>query len=79
MTARAETVAPVSLPNRLHLIEHRDELHELAGTIERARDDLRHDLTLGAPIEGDVIRLVRDAADLLSIAARRLNPDQETT
>ena len=34
---------------------------------------------LGVPVETDTLRLIRDAADLLTIAARRLDPDQETT
>lgn len=79
MTARSEPVAPLSLPNRQHLIAHRDELREQAGSLEVSRDELRADALLGVPIDPDVLRLVRDAADLLLIAARRLNPDQETT
>lgn len=79
MTARSETVVPASVPNRQHLIEHRDELRELAGTLEVTRDEIRADALLGVPIDTDVIRLVRDAGDLLLIAARRLDPDQETT
>lgn len=79
MTARAETIAPLTVPNRMHLIEHRDELRELAGTLEVSRDEIRADALLGVPIDTDVIRLVRDAGDLLLIAAGRLDPDQETT
>lgn len=79
MTARAETVVPVSLPNRLHLIEHRDELRELAGSLEVSRDEIHADALLGMPVESDVLRMIREAGDLLLIAARRLDPDQETT
>ena len=78
MTARAESVAPVSTETRQHLATHRDELQNLIGTILTERDELRADALLGVPVEADVLRLVRDAADLLLIAARRLNPDQET-
>ena len=78
MTARAETVVPVSPITRQHFTAHRDELHELAGAIENARGELLTDAALGMPVEPDTLRLVRDAADLLNIAARRLNPDQET-
>ncbi|WP_114856461.1 hypothetical protein [Brachybacterium sp. YJGR34] len=78
MTARSETVAPLSMPNRLHLVEHRDELRELAGSLEVARDELRADALLGVPVEEDTLRLIRDAGDLLLIAARRIDPDQET-
>lgn len=80
MTSRTEAGAmPLSPESREHLRAHRDELHSLASVLERARDDLRHDLHLGVPIDTDTIRLVRDAADLLSIAARKIDPDQETT
>lgn len=79
MTARTTTAAPVSLESRQHLTAHRDELRELAGTLEVARDEIRADALLGVPIDADVIRLVRDAGDLLLIASRRLDPDQETT
>lgn len=79
MTARTETPAPLSPESRDHLRAHRDELHSLAGTLEVTRDELRADALLGAPIEADTLRLVRDAADLLTIAARRIDPDQETT
>lgn len=79
MTARSETVVPVSPLTRQHFTAHRDELHEIAGTIDNARDDLLTDAALGMPVEPDTLRLIRDAADLLTIAARRLDPDQETT
>lgn len=80
MTARTEAGAmPLSPESREHLRAHRDELHALAGTLEVTRDELRADALLGAPITTDTLRLVRDAADLLTIAARRLDPDQETT
>lgn len=55
---------PVAPESREHLRAHRDELHALAGTLEVTRDELRADALLGAPI---------------TIAARRLDPDQETT
>ena len=80
MTARTEAGAmPLAPESREHLRQHRDELHELAGVLEVTRDELRADALLGAPITLDTLRLVRDAADLLTIAARRLDPDQETT
>lgn len=79
MTARTTTAAPVSLESRQHLTAHLDELREIAGSLEVARDEIRADALLGVPIDTDVIRLVRDAGDLLLIAARRLDPDQETT
>ena len=80
MTARTEAGAMRLAPeSRQHLRAHRDELHALAGTLEVIRDELRADALLGAPITTDTLRLVRDAADLLTIAARRLDPDQETT
>ena len=66
MTARTEGAAmPLAPESREHLRAHRDEL--------------RADALLGAPITTDTLRLVRDAADLLTIAARRLDPDQETS
>lgn len=79
MTARAETVAPLSTATRQHLAEHRDELQELIGVILTEQDELRADALLGLPVESDALRLIRDAADLLTIASRRLDPDQETT
>ena len=79
MTARTTTAAPVSLESRQHLAAHRDELRELAGTLEVTRDEIRADALLGVPIESDALTLIRDAGDLLLIAARRLDPDQETT
>lgn len=79
MTARAETVVPVSPITRQHFTAHRDELHEIAGTIENARGDLLADAALGMPVEPHILRMIREAGDLLVIAARRLNPDQETT
>ena len=79
MTARAETPAPVSLESRDRLRAHRDELHALAGTLEVTRDEIRADALLGLPVESDTLRLILDAADLLTIAARRLDPDQEPT
>lgn len=80
MTARSESVAPLGIPNRVHLREHRDELRELAGSIEVSRGELHADALLGVPVESDVLTLIRDAADLLLIAARRIDPDpQETT
>lgn len=79
MTARAETVAPISTATRQHLAEHRDELQELIGVILTEQDELRADALLGLPVESDALRLIRDAADLLTIASRRLDPDQETT
>ena len=78
MTARAESVMPVSPDSRKHLAEHRSELIDLSLALTTTRDELRADALLGVPVEADVLRLVRDAADLLLIAARRLNPDQET-
>ena len=79
MTARTETPAPVSPESRDHLRAHRDELHSLAGTLEVTRDEIRADALLGLPVTLDTLRLIRDAADLLTIAARRLDPDQETS
>ena len=79
MTARAESVAPVSTETRQHLATHRDELQNLIGTILTERDELRADALLGLPVPGSALQLIRDAADLLLIASRRLDPDQETT
>lgn len=79
MTTRAESVAPVSIETRQHLATHRDELQALIGVILTERDELRADALLGLPVTLDTLRLIRDAADLLTIASRRLDPDQETT
>lgn len=80
MTARAESVMPVSTDTRQHLSTHRDELQSLIGVILTEQDELRADALLGLPVESDALRLIRDAADLLTIASRRLDPDyQETT
>lgn len=78
MTARTETVTPVSRESRLHLTEHCDELHALAGSIDQVCADLRTDMQRGMPIDPDTLRVIRDAGDLLLLAARRLDPDQET-
>jgi len=78
VTARSEGAAmPLAPESREHLRQHRDELHSLAGTLEVTRDELRADALLGAPITLDALRLVRDAADLLTIAARKIDPDQQ--
>lgn len=77
MTARTETVVPVSRESRLHLTEHRDELHALSGSIDQVRADLRTDMQRGLLIDPDTLRVIRDAGDLLLLAARRLDPDQE--
>ncbi len=77
MTARAETLMPVSQETREHLRADRAELHSIASTIDLMHADLRTDLQHGLPIDPDVLRIVRDAGDLLLLAARRLNPDQE--
>lgn len=79
MTARAESAAPVSTETRQHLATHRDELQNLIGTILTERDELRADAVLGLPVPASALLLIRDAADLLLIASRRLDPDQETT
>lgn len=79
MTARAETVAPLSTDTRQHLATHRDELQEIIGVILTERDELRADALLGLPVPISALALIRDAADLLTIASRRLDPDQETT
>lgn len=79
MTARAESVAPVSTESRQHLAAHRDELQALIGTILTERDELRADALLGLPVPTSALHLIRDAADLLLIASNRLDPDQETT
>lgn len=79
MTARAESVAPVSTETRQHLATHRDELQNLIGTILTERDELRADALLVLPVPTSALQLIRDAADLLLIASRRLDPDQETT
>lgn len=79
MTARSETVVPVSPLTRQHFTAHLDELRELAGSIEVARGDLLTDAALGMPVEPHILRMIREAGDLLLIAARRLDPDQETT
>jgi glycerol dehydrogenase-like iron-containing ADH family enzyme len=80
VTARTEGAAmPLAPESREHLRQHRDELHSLAGTLEVTRVVLRAYAVLGAPITLDTLRLVRDAADLLTIAARKIDPDQETT
>lgn len=80
MTARAETVAPISTETRQHLATHRDELQEIIGVILTEQDELRADALLGLPVPLDTLRLIRDAADLLLIASRRIDPnDQETT
>lgn len=71
MTARAEAVTPATAETRQHMIQHADELHVLAGTIEVTRDELRADMLLGYPIELSVLGLLGEAADLLTIAARR--------
>lgn len=77
MTARTETVTPVSAESRRHLTEHRDELHALSGSIDQVCADLRTDMQRGMPIDPDTLRVIREAADLLLLAARRLDPDQE--
>lgn len=79
MTARAETVAPISTETRQHLATHRDELQEIIGVILTERDELRADALLGLPVPTSTLQLIRDAADLLLIASRRLDPDQEVT
>lgn len=80
MTARTEGAAmPLAPESREHLRAHRDELHEIAGTLEVTRDELRADALLGAPIDPRVGLLVTLAAEVLTIAARRIDPDQETT
>ena len=79
MTARAESAMPVSTETRQHLATHRDELQNLIGTILTERDELRADALLGLPVPTSALQLIRDAADLLLIASRRLDPDQETT
>ena len=79
MTARTETDAmPLSPESREHLIGHRDELLDLSGSLEIARDELRSDAELGAPVSADTLRIIREAAELLLIAARKIDPDQET-
>lgn len=79
MTARTEGAAmPLSPESREHLREHKDELLELSGTLEVTRDELRADALLGAPIAPDTLRIIREAAELLLIAARKIDPDQET-
>lgn len=77
MTARTDTAVPVSRESRLHLTEHRDELHALSGSLDQVRADLRTDMQRGMPIDPDTLRVIRDAGDLLLLAARRLDPDQE--
>ena len=79
MTARDESAVPVTTESRQHLAAHRDELQALIGTILTERDELRDDARLGLPVPTSALQLIRDAADLLLIASRRLDPDQETT
>lgn len=79
MTARAEAATPATPETRQHMTEHADELHALAGLIETTRDELRADGLLGYPIELPVLGLLGEAADLITIAARRTDPNHQET
>jgi hypothetical protein len=80
VTQRSETTVPITVATRLHLIGHRDELRDLARTVDVARGDLRDDAeSTGLPIPADAVRMVQEAGDLLILASNLIDPDKEGT
>lgn len=76
MTARAETLAPLSSESRLALRSWADELLEIETTLDRSRAELSDEIRWhGLPADPDIIRLLAEARDLVGLARRRTDPD----